>query len=193
MNLKPIFAVLASVLAVGCMIPYIADIFRRKTTPHSYSWLVWSLLQLTAVLAMLRAGAGIGAFSMGASATLNSFTFLLSLHFGTKNITAFDKCCLAGALSALLVYFLLHNALLSVIVIALTDLVAFLPTFRKSYEEPQSETPSMYFFAGISCVFALLALSDFNLATSLYLFVILVTNIACAGMIWARRNAVPVS
>lgn len=187
MNAQTIFAMSASVLSVVSTIPYIVDIFRLKTTPHVYSWLIWTILQTTGVFAMLSGGAGIGVMLVIVSAGQCMFVFFLSLRFGTKNITAFDTFCFFGALAAMCIWFFLHNALLSIIAVSVIDLVAFFPTFRKAYVAPQSETASMYFLGGIACLLALLALSDFNVVTSLYLITVLASDIACAVMIWARR------
>ncbi len=141
MTLQTIFAGLATVITLANKIPYLVDIFRLKTTPHSYSWLIWTMLQTTGVSVMLSSGAGAGVASLVASTVLCAFIFLLSLRFGTKNITTFDTICFVGALGATGVWFFLHDALLSIILVSAIDLVAFLPTFRKSYEEPYSETP----------------------------------------------------
>ncbi len=187
MNTQTIFAVLATVLSISCFLPYLRDIFRRKTTPHSHSWLIWTLLQATGVLAMVHSGAGGGVASLIVGAVLCAFIFLLSLRYGTKNITVFDTVCLFGALIAIAVWLFLHNALLSIIAVSLIDLLAFLPTFRKSYVEPHSETISTYILSAGADGCAILALSTLSVTTSLYLITLLITNSICAGIIWFRR------
>lgn len=187
MHLNTVFAVLATVIALANKIPYIRDIYRLKTTPHSYSWLIWTLLQVTGALVMLGSGAGAGVASLLAGGVLCGFIFLLSLRYGTKNITTFDTVCFVGALLAMSVWFLLHDALLSILLVSAIDLLAFLPTFRKSYEEPYSETPVMYLLAGVGEGFALLALESFTFVTSFYLITLVITNPFCSAIIWFRR------
>ncbi len=185
-----VFAFLSAVVGVSCFIPYIRDIFLGKTKPHAYSWLIWVMLQATGVAAMLGGGAGWGALSLAIGAGLCGFVFLLSLRYGTKNITTFDMICFAGALLALGVYWVLRDPLLSVVFVTIIDLVAFLPTFRKTFEEPWTETPSTYFLSGASSTLALGALSSFNVTTSLYLISLIITNWLCAGMIMVRRRGI---
>lgn len=188
MNAQAIFAALSAVIGIGSFAPYIRDIFRLKTTPHSYSWLIWALLQGTGALAMLSANAGWGAVSVTIGAVLCASVFLLSLRYGTKNITVFDTVCFIGALATTAIWFSLHDALLAIVLVSLIDLLAFLPTFRKAYAEPHSETMATYVLSGIADGFALLALGTFSVTTSLYLFTLVVTNFACAGILWFRRQ-----
>ena len=183
-----IFALISSVLAIACFVPYIRDIFLHKTKPHSYSWLIWAIVETTAVAAMLSAGAAWGSATLVIGAVLCTFIFLLSLSYGTKNITLFDTICLVGALSASAIYLFLHNSFLSVVLAALIDFVAFLPTFRKMLQEPKTETVSTYFLSSFSSIFALGALRNFNFITSFYLITIIATNFSCAVIILIRRR-----
>ena len=191
MNLKITLVVAASVIGNVTTIPYIIDVFRQKTTPHSYSWLVWTILQVTGALAMLAGGAGIGVLYLFIGAATCIFVFLLSLRYGTKNITSFDMVCLVGALLATAVWFFLHDALLSVILVASIDLVAFLPTFRKAYEEPRTETLSMYIFSGIAQLMSLVSLSVFTFTTTFYLSELVVANAVFVAMVLIRRAHTP--
>ena len=187
MNVQTIFATLSAVIGISSFVPYLRDIFRLKTTPHSYSWLIWGLLQGTGALAMISSGASWGAASVTIGAFLCTSVFLLSLRYGTKNITLFDTVCFIGALLATAVWFSLHDALLAIVLVSLIDLLAFLPTFRKAYAEPYSETTLTYVLSGIADGLAILALATFSVTTSLYLFTLVVTNFACAGILWLRR------
>ena len=188
MTLRTILVIASSVVGVACFLPYIRDVFLKKSTPHSYTWLIWTILQSTAVVAMLRSGAGGGALSLAIGAGLCGFIFLLSLRYGTKNITRFDRACFIGALLAIAVYLFLRNGLLSVIIVTLTDLTGFLPTMRKAYVEPHSETESTYFLSALSSALALGALSAFNATTALYLISLVITNSTCGIIIFTRRR-----
>lgn len=191
MHTKLILAVAASVVGNVTFIPYLVDIFRLKTTPHSYSWLVWTILQVTGALAMFASGAGgAGVLYLSIGAGLCALVFLLSLRYGTKNITGFDTGCLVGALCATTVWFFLREPLLSVVLVALIDVVAFLPTFRKTYAAPWSETLSMYFLSSIAQLLSLAALSAYTLSTTLYLVSLATTNAVFIAMVLVRRGRI---
>ncbi len=186
MKTQLIFAIFSSILSILCFIPYLRGIYKGKTKPHSYSWLIWTILQTIGVIAMFKGGAGIGIASLSIGVILCGFIFILSLKYGTKNINLFDKVCLVGALLAIVAYLFLNDALISIIIITITDFIGFLPTFRKSYKEPETEKASSYALSSISSVFALLALSIFTLTTSLYLVSLIITNGLCAILIIIR-------
>ena len=188
MSFKFIFAVLSSIVAVSCFIPYIIDIFKGTTKPHSYTWLIWTILQTVGVVAMIKGGAGIGVSSLVIGAVLCGFVFILSLFYGTHNIKIFDKICLIGAFMAIGIYIFLHSALFSVMIVVITDLIGFLPTIRKTYDEPYTETTLTYILSSLSSLFALGALSIFTFTTSFYLISLVITNMVCAIVIILRRK-----
>ncbi len=96
--MKIIFGIIAAILGIVSFIPYFRDIFRKKTTPHAYSWLIWSILQAIGVVSILSASGGyLGVASIAPSVVLCFFIFLLSFRFGTKHIALLDKISFAGA------------------------------------------------------------------------------------------------
>jgi hypothetical protein len=188
MNLKIIFAGVSSIVGILCFIPYIRDIFLNKTKPHSYSWFIWAVLQTIAAAAMWSGGAGVAIASSVIGAVLCGFIFILSLKRGTKNVTRFDTVCLLGALIALTVYLFLHNPLLSIIFATLTDVIGSLPTLRKAYLEPDTETASTHLLSGASGAFAIAAIANFTLTTSLYLLTVTAMDTFCGLLVLARKK-----
>jgi hypothetical protein len=180
--------IIATIISILSFFPYLKDIFKRKTKPHSYTWLIWTILQITGVVAMYNNGAGLGTLALAIGAVFCAFIFTLSLKYGTKNITAFDTICLIGALAAIAVYLFLHNPVLSVILITITDFVGFLPTLRKAYAEPYSETLSLFVLGVIWSAFNIIAISAYSVTTTLYPSCILFANILCCALLWARRR-----
>lgn len=185
-----VFAVLATGVGIACYVPYIRDIFLHKTTPHSYSWLIWVILQSVIIMAMVSGGAGLGVLSLVTGVIICGFVFILSFRYGTKNITNFDTACLIAAFGALTIYIFIHDALLSIVMVTLIDTVAFMPTFRKTHEEPYSETMTTYLFCSISSLLALGALSTFNITTSLFLVGQVVMNAISVGIIMTGRRRI---
>jgi hypothetical protein len=187
-TIKFICGIIATIIGTASFYPYLRDVFNRKTQPHTYTWLIWAILQVTGVLAMYNSGAGIGALTLAVGAFFCACIFILSLKYGSKNITAFDTLCLIGALAATGVYFFMHDPVLAVILITAIDLVGFLPTMRKAYSEPHSETLSMYALFFVSSGFNLVAISVYSITTTLYPATIMFTNMVCCLILWARRR-----
>ncbi|MDR3581801.1 MAG: hypothetical protein P4L67_00820 [Candidatus Pacebacteria bacterium] len=185
-----LFAGIASVIGIACFIPYLRDIFRGTTKPHRYTWFVWAALQTVVAQAMWRSGAGIAVAPLVIGAVMCFFIFLLSLKYGSKakgwGTKTFDLVCLAGALCAIAAYVFFHDALLSVVLATITDTLGFLPTLRKVYHEPHSETASTHLLSGTSNVFALAALASFSVTTVLYLATIMILDFLC-GFLALRK------
>ncbi|MGP8214867.1 MAG: hypothetical protein ACLQQ4_04825 [Bacteroidia bacterium] len=186
---KTACGIIASVIGTGSFVPYIKDIYKKKTRPHIYSWLIWTILQVTGVIAMYANGAGIGILALATGAILCGYTCVLCIKYGTKNITSFDTICLIGALGSIAVYIFMKNPLLSIILISAIDFVGFLPTLRKSYIEPYSETITMYAFFSLSGVFTMLALSSYSVITALYPITLIIINIIATVVLYIRRKS----
>lgn len=189
MDMKTLFAIIATVIGVTSFIPYILDTFKRKTQPHIYTWLIWTILQATGVIAMYNNGAGIGILALAIGTFFCAFICIISFKYGTKNITPFDTVCLVGALISIGVYVFLHQPLLSVILVSVIDFMGFLPTLRKAWAEPHTETVSMYAFFLISGMFSVLALREYTVITTLYpLTLIGINSIASVTLVIRRAS-----
>ena len=189
MEIKLFFGIASSIIAVICFAPYIKDIIQRKTEPHRYSWLIWTILQVVGVMAQLKEGAGYGAWALAIGAMFCFVIFLLSFKYGTKNITKFDIACLLASFCAIAIYFFIANPVWAIITVALIDFVGFLPTFRKGYEEPFTETTSTFILSATANALSIIALQNYNLTTVLYLASLLITNSSFSIMILLRRGA----
>jgi hypothetical protein len=188
MEFKLFFGIVSSIVAIVCFIPYLRDIFRKQTQPHAYSWLIWTILQTVGVAAQIKDGAGYGAWALAVGAVFCFAIFILSLKYGTKNVTKFDGACLFASLIAILFYVTLENPLWAIISVVIVDFVGFLPTFRKGWEEPTTETPSTFGLSAFANILSLIALQNYTITTVLYIASLLVANSSFVIMILFRKN-----
>lgn len=188
MDPKLFFGIASAVFAIFSGIPYVRDILQNETRPHAYSWLVWSILQAIGTIAQWHDGAGYGAWALAIAATVSTLVFLLSFKYGTRNITRFDTACLIAALIALILYLTMDDPLTAVIAIIIVDLFGFLPTFRKGWQEPETETVSTYALSGLANFLALFALQQYTLVTMLYIASLFLTNASFVIMILLRKK-----
>ena len=191
MNPKLVFLIVSLLFQIIAYIPYFRDMFKRKTQPHTYTWLIWAITQGVAMAGVWYGEGGLGALNLlfGVVAVLTIFFF--SLKYGTKNITKSDTVIFILALLAIVVWWQLKQPLISVIMVTLIDIFAFYPTVRKTYEEPWSETPFTWFFFSLSTLLALFALSKFSFMTSAYLITITAMDMILVAIIMYRRKIVP--
>jgi len=189
MNIKILFGFLSFVIALISFIPYLKDVLARKTTPHMYSWLVWTVLQMTAAVAILRENTLWSALGVVTLGLVSGAVFLLSFKYGTKNITLFDTLCLIGAVVAIGIWVFAHNVTLSIVLVTIIDFLGFLPTYRKGYEEPHSETLLLYVCSALSSLFSLLSITQYSIESSLYVISLVISNVVFIGIVFVRRKA----
>lgn len=190
MDVKIIFTVLATIIGTAAFFPYLRDIFSLKTKPHAYTWLIWAITQGIAVVGIWYGGGGWGALNLVVGAFLTMAVFLFSLKYGTKNITRSDTAILIAALFAIVIWWQFDQPLISVIMVSAIDVIGYIPSFRKAYQEPWSETLVSWAGFFISNIFAVLALKEYNLLTVTYLAAVTTANVAFSSMCFFRRRFV---
>ncbi len=187
--LKQLFGAAAVLIAIVSYIPYFHHIFQGKTKPHALTWLVWTVFTGMGFVQQWMNGGGAGSWAMGITALLCLAVFLLSLKYGEKEITLFDWLSLLGAAVALVIWFFSQDPVLAMLLVALVDLLGFLPTVRKSYYKPYEETLLTYFLTFVKYLIVLFALESYSLSTWLYPVFVLLTHISFVLMVeWRRRK-----
>ena len=185
-----VLTLVATILGVIGFIPYLRDIFLLKTKPHSYTWLIWFLTQGTAVCVAWYGGSGWGILNLIVGVFLVFVVFIFSLKYGTKNISKGDTITLIAVLCAILVWWQLDQPILSVFIVSIIDLVGYFPSFRKTWQEPWSETLSTWAIFAVSDIFSLLALAEYNFLTVTYLVSITIANLVLFLVASFRRSSV---
>ncbi|MEI7451703.1 MAG: hypothetical protein WCK37_00705 [Candidatus Falkowbacteria bacterium] len=189
--MKIVFAVIAALIGVLAFLPYFRDIFRLKTKPHIYTWLIWAITQTTAIVGIIRGGGSWGALNLIVGTVFVVGIFLFSFKYGSKNITRQDTFVLFAALGAILVWWQLDKLTLAVIMVSIIDVLGYFPSFRKVYQEPWSETLSSWLLFSVSNIFAIMALDKYNLLTVTYLTLISLANIVMFLICFVRRRSIP--
>lgn len=191
MDIKIFFAGLAFVAIVAAGVPYIRDTLMRKTKPHVYTWLVWTVTTGIATAGVWYGNGGYPAFTSGVGAAITFFVFLLSLKYGTRDIKVSDTVSLLFCLVALFLWIGLKSPLWSVVLGATIDIVAYWPTLRKTYVAPWSESLSSWALWILAPVCSMAALTSYNVLTLANYFPIFFVNVTFVGLFLLRRRVVP--
>jgi hypothetical protein len=144
------------------------EILQGKTRPNRATWWIW-----TVVGAMLCASY----YASGARHTIwvpvsyvlgPLVTALLSLKYGEGGSSRFDRACLGGSLLSLLAWWLARSPLLTLLANMVIDLLGALPTIRKAYAAPESESLGSWSLFLLADALNLCALGSWSVATALY-------------------------
>ena len=142
--LKTILAIISIVLLLVGDVPYIVNTIKRKTRPHLFSWLVWSILNVVNFLILLNNGGGQGSIVALIRTLSTLLIFFLSIRNGLKDIKKWDIFFLILSLVTLVIWYNLTDPIYAAILSSLTNALSIIPTVVKTWKEPKSETLSLY-------------------------------------------------
>lgn len=183
--------ILGSIAALATLpgfVLYLANVFKGRTKPHAFSWLVWSALNAIAFTAQVTEGGGPGSY-VSAVVCAGTFTvFVAALFRGETRIVRADWICLAGAAAAGLAWLVTDDPLLSVILITVVDAFGSIPTFRKSFERPHEESTLLYALDAAAFIVAIAALETKSVETVLFAAFVAIADTALVVMILLRRK-----
>ncbi len=188
MSYQAISGVVATVLALVGTVPYIWDVLQNKTKPHVFTWLIWLLLSVIALLGQINGGGGAGILIVGVTTLSTLAVLFLAVMKGQRSITPLDWLSLVGALAALGLWFIVKNPVLSIVLVIVTDALGFFPTIRKSWLKPYEETLSSYVIADIKQVLTILAVSQVSILTVGYSGYLIVANSLLVSVLIIRRQ-----
>lgn len=189
MDSNLILGVAGGLLIAGSFIPYIRDIQKQNTEPHIYTWFIWSITQAIAAFAILKGDGGLfAALSIASGALLSFVVFLMSIKHGTRNISDFDTATLIIALLAIVFWWKLNHPEWAVIAISAIDLLGFLPTFRKTWYEPDTESLAAWMLFAIGNIVALFALTHYSIMTSFYIATMIIASFLLVAIISFRKK-----
>jgi len=166
---------------------YFRSIFRGLTKPHAFTWITFFLLDATVFAAQVIRGGGPGAWLTIAGALGNFAIIIFAIRWGEKHITKSDWISFTGALSGIVLWWLTNDPLVAVVIAALVNLLAVLPTLRKSFSKPFEESITIWGLDIIRFSLAVAALTSLNLTTALFPIATILTNATLVTMVLIRR------
>lgn len=188
MEKEVIFSLISSFIYIIWIFPYWRDVLRKRTIPHPFSFLVWLIITGFNSYILLINHEYL-AFIPGCISCL--FLLFWTVYgfyaFRKIRINWFDYFCITLSILFLIYYFLWRNITNAVILSAIIDFLAFLPTFKKGWIQPWTETNVLYFFSAVGNIFALLALIGPSFETSLFWLYLVIANLVFFIMVILRR------
>lgn len=186
---KETIAIIAAILAVVGNVPYLRDVLRKKVKPHPYTWLVWSIVSAVTFFGQVAKGAGVGAIPTGTSEIFTIIIFLFSIRYGFKNIKKQDTVFLLVALFGLIPWFYTKDPTVSVIIVVIIDLIAFIPTLQKTKSNPETENHILFSMNAARHVLTLFSLEAYNIATTLHSIAMIIINSLMTYLIVRPRES----
>lgn len=191
-DFKTSIAIIAAVLAFVGNVSYLKDVYRGRIQPHPYTWFIWSIVSMTTFFGGLAKGAGIGALPTGVAEVFTIVIFLFSLKYlfqgKAGHIRIIDTYFLVICLLGLIPWVLTKDPTVSVVIVVLIDIIAFIPTLRKTWKHPESEKPLLYKMNVARHILTLFSLNAYNIATTFHSVAMICTNTMMAVFISRRKS-----
>lgn len=186
---KTIFGLIAISLTFVGYVPYLQDILKGQTKPHLYSWFLWGFVTLVVFALQASHQAGLGGVVTLTAALMCFVVIVMGARFGSlAKATLSDKISALLAISGLMIWLIAQKPMFSVTLLTLIDVLAFIPTIRKSWTDPFSETLVFYWLNTLRFFLAVVSLAEFTFITSIYPIVWCLINGLFAFFLFVRRQ-----
>lgn len=168
-EIKLIATVAATGVALVAYIPYLVDMFKGKNKPHLYTWISITIITIMVAYLQVIGGAGIGAVPTILGCFVDLIILFYCFRYGTKDVVFIDKVCLAFSLTGVATYLAIQNKPgIALAIITVAEVVSFFPTFRKTKNDPYSESLTSYYLLLLKLSLVLIALEEYNWLTASY-------------------------
>ena len=188
MVIDPRFVFLAAFLSLVGAYGYLANTLRGTTSPHRITWSLWGLEGVLAFVVEVQQRVGLTSLM---TLMLGLIPLLVvAASFRNPNnawrISRFDFGCGIVSLLGLVFWGLVHESTVALVSFVVADQIAALPTLRKSWLVPASESSGVFFMGVLNTGIALLTLRHFTTVGALFPGTILIADLAVAILVFAR-------
>jgi hypothetical protein len=173
---------LAGLITLAAIIPYISDILRGSTRPNLVTWFLWTLNGSILASAQYTAGASWTLSVLVASNVSTAIVTLLAVLYGQRKYGTIDAICFVMAILAMAGWWWTKNPLTAIVLGVLAEIFAVSPTIAKTYKAPDSETPFTYWATSFATVLSVMASTKFDTANLLFPVYSIVVNALIAWM-----------
>ncbi len=159
---------IAGVVAVLAFAPYVWSVLKGRTKPSRASWLIWSVLGVSILASYHSSGATDTIWIPIIYAIMPILIFLLSLKYGVGGYAKLDIVCLIGAAVGLIAWKLTDSPQTALFINIFIDGLGFIPTFKKTYVDPNSESRLAWIIGASATIVNLFAINSWDLDIALY-------------------------
>lgn len=155
---------------------YVIATLRGKAKPNRVTWFLWALAPLIAFGAMIGQGVSFKESLLTFMVGFGPLMVLIASFISKKSvwkITRFDIICGVLSLIGLVGWLLTRTGDVAILFSIIADGLAVLPTLKKAWHEPKSESSLVFFNGALSSFITLLTLQTFtftNAGFTIYIF-----------------------
>lgn len=184
-----IFATVAAVISFLAYPFYMYSIFFGKTVPHPFTWIAYTFLSGVTMFMFWNSGGEYAGLMMIGDCVGFFLIAVISIFLWEKKKRCFDVpdiLVFSGAMISIGIYILTKNSFVGFLAALIAEVLAILPTLRKTYNHPDEED-----FLAWTLTFAGDAINIFAIRTAadmLYVWIIYAIDGSVWTLIAGRRK-----
>jgi hypothetical protein len=151
------------VLSLISPISYTKSMLAHKSKPHKVTRLVIWFASIAGILGILGSNNLAGIIFALIFLTRATYLLIMSAIYGIGGSSKLDRVCLVLGVLAVVTYAVTRNGLLTVALGVLADLIAYIPTFVKTYRQPKSEDPIFFGIELVASLFGIFAIWEWRI------------------------------
>jgi len=182
------FVFLAAFLSLIGAYGYIRDTLRGVTSPNRVTWGLWGLEGILGFVVEIQQHVGLASVMT----LMLGFVPCVVIVASFKNphsvwkIGRFDAFCGVISVAGLVFWAVVNQPTIALLSFVAADQVAALPTVRKSWLAPTTESPRVFFMGFLNCGITILTLRHFTTAGALFPGCVLVMDLFIGLIIVTR-------
>lgn len=168
--IDPRFIFLGSLFSLSGAAVYVRDTWLGRTAPNRVTWTLWGLEPLLAYAVEQQEHVGLASFMTLVLGVVPIVVLAVSFHdpLSVWRIGRFDVVCGVISLVGLSLWVLSDQPTVGLIAFVAADAVAALPTLRKSFREPTTESWWTYCAGALFAAITLATVPTFSTAEVLF-------------------------
>jgi len=186
--IDPRFVFLAAGLSLFGGFGYVRDTLKGVTSPNRVTWGLWALEGIMAFFVEVQEHVGLASvmtLMLGLVPLVVVVASFRNAHAVWK-IGRFDLSCGVVSFAGLAFWALVHEPTIALTSFVAADQIAALPTLRKSWIAPMSESPRLFFLGSANCALTLLTLRHLTTSGALFPGCVLLMDLTI-GLLIATR------
>lgn len=190
MNFVHWLVVLSILISVVGEFAYIRDTIKGRSKPNRVSWSLWALAPFVATGAAIYSGADIWATTRIFISGFFPFLIFIISFFNPQSywkLTKFDLLCGLFSVLAIIVWFFANSPVIAILLAAIGDGFACLPTIFKAWKYPETETGITFILGLIATIIILPSIPVWNIQNSAFQIYLLLANMALIFSIYRKK------
>jgi hypothetical protein len=185
--IDPRFVFLAIAVSLVGTYGYVRDTLRGETSPNRVTWGLWAIEGILAFVVEIQQHVGIASLmtlTLGLMPLVVVVASFRNRHAVWK-IGKFDVFCGVVSLFGLVFWWFINEPTIALLSFVAADQVAAVPTVRKSWLAPSTESSRVFFLGFVNCAITMFTLKHITTAAALFPGCILVTDLLIAVLVVA--------